>query len=315
MQRLQTEVDFLLTAGMEDIGRDRVDIARREHLVERIGHDRRELSSVRPHAGPQRMLDVVHAPLADAGLGVGRDIGALGREGGFVERLRPTGELLRHVQHAARSARRMAIVAGQQPVDQIVAARDRRLPRRCRRCRQQSYKSHHSEPNHCPPVLARACERYAIHPAAAIDIAGLTVWLDDVGVMSDRQPTNPAASNARRTILIGRKHSPVRPARPAGPWHREATPVVWNAPSRMREPGNVSARSAMPGEGRPARRPCSSYPWPHRRFRRDDFATFRTRPAVAIVVWLAPTTVTCGRSIREGLDVGAGGRDTRSITK
>ena len=109
------------------IGDHGVDIARREHLVISGRHDRGERHAVRSHALLQRALELRGSPPADAGFPVWGYIRAPDREGRLVEDLRPARQAPGIVEHAARPARRVAIAAGENAIDQIVTALHRGL--------------------------------------------------------------------------------------------------------------------------------------------------------------------------------------------
>ena len=81
--------------------------------------------AVRPHAGAQHLLDVGVAPGADAGLLVRRDVGRGHLERRLVPEFEAAGKRLVH-DVAGRAFRRVAVAAGQDAVDQIVAALDQR---------------------------------------------------------------------------------------------------------------------------------------------------------------------------------------------
>ncbi len=123
------------------IGNDGVEIARREDFIEIRRHDRGEPHAVRPLALLQRLLDVGIAPVADAGLLVLRDV-----RGGHLERrlveLEPARQIALEDRRAALALRRVAVLAGEDGVDEILAALDRRLGKRtacrCEPCRNKN---------------------------------------------------------------------------------------------------------------------------------------------------------------------------------
>jgi hypothetical protein len=86
----------------------------------------------RPHSGHQRVLDLGIAPASNSGFGIGRDVRG-GRDKGrrrqrqAATRQGPVADRL-----AFGVARRVAIAAGHDGVDEIVAALDRRLRHRLR---------------------------------------------------------------------------------------------------------------------------------------------------------------------------------------
>src|SRR5262249_40666646 len=106
---------------------DGVEIARGEDLVEAIGHDRRERRAIRPRAIGNGTLYVGLAPVADAGFLVRRNVGAPHLIGRPVPLLRTARELPIHGKNTPRTTRSVAIAAGQDSVDQVAAALDRRL--------------------------------------------------------------------------------------------------------------------------------------------------------------------------------------------
>ena len=102
-----------------------IEIRRREDLVEAVGHLRRDLLAARPSSVADRRFDLLGGPIADAGFLVGRDV----RRAHLVLRgfpnLRAAGMALGGVERAAGSARRMAIAAGENSLDQVLAALER----------------------------------------------------------------------------------------------------------------------------------------------------------------------------------------------
>jgi hypothetical protein len=130
----------------------------REHLVELVRHDRRELMPVRVLAVLQRVLDLGITPLADAGVRVGRDVGTLDLEGWRVPFDHAARMHLRRRLDAARTFRGVAIATRQNAVDQIAAALDRRLLRRRggrhRHHRNQAQRPSHHDILHFPAVVS-----------------------------------------------------------------------------------------------------------------------------------------------------------------
>ena len=82
----------LRTGGTESGYSDHcIEIARRENLVEGIGHDGCEPRAAWTHAVLNGAPRLRRAPFSDPGLEIGRDVGSLHRESGFIPGLRPAG--------------------------------------------------------------------------------------------------------------------------------------------------------------------------------------------------------------------------------
>src|SRR5450759_3080443 len=106
------------------IGDDRVHVLFGDDVIETGRHDGGDGHPVRPYAGAQQFPDVGRTPCADAGLLVLGDVGRRHFERRLVEFEEPRNSLVHDV--AGRALRRMAVAAGKQAVDQIVAALDQR---------------------------------------------------------------------------------------------------------------------------------------------------------------------------------------------
>src|SRR5215204_5514616 len=131
------------------IGDHGIEVAGGKHLVESIRHDRRKLSAIRTLAFQHSTLDVVAPPFTNAGLIIRGDVGALDGEGRLIKRLRPARKLLRDVEHAAGTSRRVAIAAGQNAIHEVIAALERSLRESGTGCAQYNYQSEKSAADHC----------------------------------------------------------------------------------------------------------------------------------------------------------------------
>ena len=108
------------------IGDQRVEVARGEHGVELVGHDRRGLHAIRLDAGDEKLFQLGIAPAADTGFLVWRDVGADDLVISLVEYLRSAGQRTRKIETIG-PARGVTAVAVHHAVDEIGAALDQRL--------------------------------------------------------------------------------------------------------------------------------------------------------------------------------------------
>ena len=141
------------------VGDDGVHVAVGDDLVESDRHHCRDRDAVRPHAGAQQVLDLRVGPGTDAGLLVLGDVRRRHLERRLVPR-QAAGEVLAG-NVALRPFRRMAIAAGHDGVDEIVAALDQiglRIGGASRRHGKR--RGQHERAKHCgisPRPLRRAC--------------------------------------------------------------------------------------------------------------------------------------------------------------
>src|SRR6185312_7177289 len=111
------------------VGDDCSEILRQQRLVEIGRHDRCQcnagkLAVIGAHALDQGPLDLGLAPAADPGLDIGRDVRRSSEKGGRVEG-EAAGEGLVGDDLAFAIARRMAVAAGHDGVDEIITVLDR----------------------------------------------------------------------------------------------------------------------------------------------------------------------------------------------
>src|SRR5215204_2160347 len=164
------------------IGDHGIEVAGGKHLVESIRHDRRKLSAIRTLAFQHSTLDVVAPPFTNAGLIIRGDVGALDGEGRLIKRLRPARKLLRDVEHAAGTSRRVAI-----------AALERSLRESGTGCAQYNYQSEKSAADHCSSTsltiesAGRILMPRALPTVSAIKKGGVWNAVSVVGASSRRR--------------------------------------------------------------------------------------------------------------------------------
>src|SRR6266849_5566883 len=209
----------------------RIEVTRRQYLVEREGHLRREPPAVRPDAVREGALDVTVAPRADPRLAIGRDIGTLDGVRRRVPGSRPAGEALLH-DESARSPRRMAPVTGHDGIDEIAAALDWCLGGRDTDRHEARGHAQDHEPGQHPTVphfglhgLGRRLTSGSISPASAFmnSTSSTCSWAVSPG---DLCPTRATGSSRR----------PDRSTRPT-------SASVRSLPSCMYGPRRATSRS------------------------------------------------------------------------